>query len=57
MYFFLFVPRLTVFSIVKVAIFLMPTATLRKTMAYIRNITVCSSFPPPFENKLRLKSI
>ena len=40
------VPLLTVLSIVKEAIFLMPTDTLRKTMAYDRKITVCSSFSP-----------
>ena len=40
----------TIFSIVKVAVFLMPTGTLRK-------ITVCSSLRPPLENKIRLKSI
>ena len=49
------VPPLTVFSIVKVAIFLMPTGTLRKIMTFLRNITVCSRLMPPLENKLRLK--
>ena len=51
------VPPLTVFSIVKVAVFLMQTGTLRKIMAFFRKITVCSSLLPPLENKLRLKSI
>ena len=51
------VPPLMVFSIVKVAVFLMPTGTLRKIMAFLRKITVCSSLLPPLENKLRLKSI
>ena len=51
------VPPLTVFSIDKVAVFLMPTSTLRKIMAFLRKITVCSSLLPPLENKLRLKSI
>ena len=49
------VPPLTVFSIVKVAIFLMPTGTLRKIMTFLRKITVCPSLMPPLENKLRLK--
>ena len=49
------VPPLTVFSIVKVAIFLMPTGTLRKIMTFLRKITVCSSLMSPLENKLRLK--
>ena len=49
------VPPLTVFSIVKVAIFLTPTGTLRKIMIFLRKITVCSSLMPPLENKLRLK--
>ena len=39
----------------KVAIFLMPTGTLRKIMTFLRKITVCSSLMPPLENKLRLK--
>ena len=49
------VPPLTVFSIVKEAIFLMPTGTLRKIMTFLRKITECSSLMPPLENKLRLK--
>ena len=44
------------FSIVKVAVFLMPIGTLRKIMAFLRKITFCSSLLPPIENKLRLKS-
>ena len=51
------VPPLTVFSIVKVAVFLMPTGTLRKIMAFLRKITVCLNLLPPLKNKLRLKSI
>ena len=49
------VPPLTVFSIVRVANFLMPKGTLRKIMTFLRKITVCSSLMPPLENKLRLK--
>ena len=49
------VPPLTFFSVVKVAIFLMPTGTLRKIRTFLRKITVCSSLMPPLENKLRLK--
>ena len=48
---------LTFFSIVKVAVFFMPTGSLRKIMAFLRKITVCSCLLPPLENKLRLKSI
>ena len=44
MYYYI-VPPLKVFSIVKVAVFLMPT--LRKIMTLFRKITVCSSLLPP----------